>query len=104
MAKKKTTEKSTKRALPAIKPRGVANFFDRYHAVLFVVTVFGGLAVAIYLLSTLVSGPSPLDDLTNTPSAESTFDSETIERVNQLQPLSDSPRSPEIPSGRIDPF
>lgn len=78
-------------------------FFGRFHAVIFAVIVGGGLAVCVYLLMNILDSSSAPEDYTP-PSTNTSFDTQTIERVNQLRPLSERPSAPEIPEGRTSPF
>lgn len=97
MAKK---ERSSNIKAPSINIGGI---FDRFHAVIFVVVVFGGLAVAVFMLSALLAGSSTPEGYVP-PTTETSFDTEVIEKVEELQPLSQPPRAPELPNGRTDPF
>ncbi|HMS92886.1 MAG TPA: hypothetical protein PKD28_00725 [Candidatus Saccharibacteria bacterium] len=97
MAKKQTSHKKG-------KPMSISAFFSRFHAVIFFVVVCGALTVAIYMLSTIITGSSTLTDYTP-PSTNATFDTETINRVNELRDLDTPPKPLELPSdARTDPF
>lgn len=78
-------------------------FLGRFHAVIFTIVVGGGLAIAVYLLMNILGSSSAPDDYTP-PSATTSFDTQTIEQVEQLRPLSESPSAPTLPEGRISPF
>ena len=92
--------------LPKLKAPSIdfGSFFGRFHAVIFAVGVCGGLAVGIYLLTGLLNESSTMPDGYVPPATDTSFDTSTIERVEQLRPLSVSPTAPELPEGRIDPF
>ena len=80
----------------------IGGFFDRFHAVIFTVTVFGGLSVAVFMLSMLLN-ENPDDFVPS--NIETAFDDQIIDRVNSLRPLDQpAPRSPGFPEGRIAPF
>ncbi len=78
-------------------------FFGRFHAVIFTISVGGGLAVAIFLLMNILNSSSAPDDYAP-PSTNTSFDTQTIERVQELRPLTDTPSAPPLPEGRTDPF
>jgi hypothetical protein len=71
--------------------------------VIFAVTICGGLAVAVYLLMNIMNSSSAPEGYVP-PSANMSFDTQTIERVEQLRPLSISPSAPNLGPGRTDPF
>lgn len=97
MTKKQTSHKKS-------KPLSIGAFFSRFHAVIFFVVVCGALTAAVYMLSTTVSGSSTLTDYTP-PSTNASFDTETINRVNELRDLATPPQQVTQPSGvRTDPF
>ena len=82
----------------AIK-KAVVTFLHRFHIVLFVIVVLGGLAVIIFLLNNIVvlSGQSNgyTPDTNN-----SSFDQSTIKKIEDLKNRSQSPPT----SGRTNPF
>lgn len=96
MAKKKSPQIS----LPRID---ISAFFYRFHTVTFTVIAGGCLVVAVYLLSNILTNASTPDDYAP-PSTDTSFDTETIEKVEKLRPLTNSPVAPELPSGRTSPF
>lgn len=92
--------KKEQHTLPKIK---LAPFLNRYHGVIYAATVCLGLAAAVYLLADIVANPSTPTGYT--PDATNTsFDTATIERVDQLRPLSSPPEKIQLPSGRNNPF
>ena len=82
----------------AIK-KAVVTFLHRFHIVLFVIVVLGGLAVIIFLLNNIVvlSGQSNgyTPDTNN-----SSFDQSAIKKIEDLKNRSQSPPT----SGRTNPF
>lgn len=92
--------KKTSPSLPALNLSGV---FERYHAIIFTVLVGGGLAAAVFLLSQLATDPGSVDGYT-APATNLSFDTQTMQRVEELRPLSEQPTPPPLPSGRTDPF
>lgn len=100
----KPSDKATpaKSAKPA-NPVRIGDILGRFHALLFTLIVGGGLTFAVYLLMMIVSN-SDTPDGYQPPSTSSTFDTQTIEQIETLRPLSSSPSQPNLPAGRIDPF
>lgn len=89
-------------SLDAIK-KSLSTFLHRFHVTLFVLVVFGGLALVIFMLngviirSTETSGYTP-----KTPNA--TFDQATIDRIEELQTRGQTNGGPTLPPGRTNPF
>lgn len=82
----------------------LAYFFGRFHAVIFVVLVVGGLAVAVLILSDVVqSSTNTIQTSTDTISGSS-FDQATIERIDKLKTSDDNAGELVLPPGRINPF
>lgn len=82
----------------------IGAFFGRFHAVVFFVVVCGALTTAVYMLSTIVTHSStPADYIP--PSTNAAFDTETINRVNELRTLDTPPPPLSLPADtRTDPF
>ena len=77
------------------------NFVHRFHFVLFVLIIAGGLALAIFLLNNLIS-----ESQQEVPvSTKATFDTATIQRLEELRTRDDSQNTQIVlPPGRINPF
>lgn len=82
----------------------VGLFFDRFHSTIFTLVAGLGLSVVIGLLFLVVINSS--DTTGHTSESVSThFDTTTINRVEQLDPLSQPARSVALPNGtRTNPF
>lgn len=81
--------------------RGVQDFLWKHHLVLFVVVAFGGIALAMYSLVSVVN----LSTTSNSSGTDGAivFDKDTISRVNALG--IDGTQSFTLPTGvRTDPF
>lgn len=99
MAKKQKQVQSKKK-----ESMSIGAFFGRFHAVIFFVAVCGALTAAVYMLSSVVTNSSTPADYTP-PSTNATFDTDTINRVNELRSLDAPPAPLELPTGvRTDPF
>jgi len=74
-------------------------FLHRFHVVIFVILILGGLAVIILLLNNIVIRSGQSNGYTPDTSNAS-FDQSTIKKIEDLQNRSQSPPT----SGRINPF
>lgn len=82
---------------PIIKP--FTQFLWRFHVILFSLLVVGGVAAAIFLLSSSlsISAEKPLV----TPES---FDKKTMQAISDFQPSNSSVDSFSLPAGRVNPF
>lgn len=98
----KSSEKKTKSSKPSANiGKSISHFLYRFHFVLFVVVVIGGIAAVIFLLNQVLITAS---DTSDAPlSSSGAFDQSTID---QLGDLDDSAAQSEfrLPSGRTNPF
>lgn len=78
-----------------------SRFFHRYHVLIFVIFVIGGLSTATFLLSQALTTPSTTDTTNTVPSG---FDKATIEKINSLRSASDQSAPLTMPAGRTNPF
>ncbi len=87
---------------PDVIKKAIAKFLRRFHVVIFVIVVLGGLAIIIFLLnsvivtSTQANGYTP--DINN-----SSFDKATIKKIENLQTTGQSNQLT-LPPGRTNPF
>lgn len=95
-------EKTKKKGEITIPKINVGGLFSRFHMVIFTIVVGGGLAVAVYLFSNILTGSSTTDYTVEEQTVQ--FDEEVLRSVEGLRKLSDSPSRPDLPKGRIDPF
>lgn len=82
--------------------RTVSRFFERFHIVLFVVIVVGGIAVVIYLL--YLTTLSAIDVPATTAVPSSSFDQDTIDKLESLSEKSGGGEPLDLPSTRTNPF
>jgi hypothetical protein len=83
--------------------RVFVSFLRRFHIVLFVTIVFGCLAIAVLMLyTTILASGDPKDYTPNT--TNTSFDEETLKRVEELKTRDETASEPAFPSGRINPF
>lgn len=83
--------------------KGVISFLHRFHVVLFVTIILGCLALAILLLyTTILSSSDSKDYAPNT--INTSFDEDTLKRVEELRTRDETSSEPTFPSGRINPF
>ena len=78
----------------------ISRFLHRYHVVLFVLTVIGGLAAANFMINQAIN-EKPIDQPQTT---SSTFDKETMDKIDALNESSSQSTDFVLPSGRINPF
>ena len=83
----------------------IKSLLHRFHVVIFVVVVFGSLAVAVFVLSSLLQASSDgSGSVVNDSGLNANFDKETIERIGKLRTGKDGSGDIPLPSGRINPF
>lgn len=81
---------------------GFSAFLTRFHAMIFVIFILGGLVIAIFMLNLVLV--RSLDTTQDQPTPlSSTFDKTTIDRIDELKTADDSTQL-ELPAGRINPF
>ena len=79
-----------------------SSFLHRFHVILFVVVILGGLAILIFFLNTVLASATSTAE---TPmSTHTSFDESTIKRLEELNITSDETTDLAFPSGRINPF
>lgn len=89
-------------SLDAIK-RPLISFLKRFHLIIFVILVFGGLSVCVFVLYSIFQSSG---DTTGYQSSASTssFDDQTIEKLNQLKDASSGNITDPPDTGRTNPF
>lgn len=99
------TKKPQKKTKAPVKKRtmSITDIFNRFHAVIFFVVVCGSLTIMVYMLNSVITTSSAPADY-RPPSTSASFDTKTIDRVEQLRSLDEAPGAFELPSGRNDPF
>ena len=79
----------------------VSKIFSRYHVIIFSLTVVIGVSVAIFFLNGLISLSKESEPLNVTTT---TFDEETIEKIENFSPSSEAKSNFSLPPGRTNPF
>lgn len=83
--------------------KAVVNFLHRFHVMVFVVVVLGGMIAATLVLNSIISKSTESADYS--PPVNASFDQKTIERVKELKTRNESNDSGlDLPSGRTNPF
>lgn len=79
----------------------LSNIVRRYHVIIFTLTIVVGISVAVFFLNNLISRPSEVNEA---PAVNSSFDKETIDRIQNL--VSPGQQSTELyfGPGRSNPF
>lgn len=83
------------------KPFGI--MIRKFHITLFIVILVGGLSAAVLILSSVIRESSDTTNFTPGTTASS-FDQETIDRLNKLQTSDQNTGPITLPAGRINPF
>lgn len=88
---------------PAAIKTAFFRFMHRFHVVIFVIVVLGGVAGSVFVLNTIVIKSN---DTSNTPSTttSSDFNQETIKRIEELKTRDQSGASLDLSKGRTNPF
>jgi hypothetical protein len=79
------------------------NAFRKYSVTIFVVVLVGGLATAVLLLNQILQQSSNAEGYTSSLDI-TTFDQQTIDRINSLHSSTEADSSVTLPNGRINPF
>lgn len=79
-------------------------FFGKYHPTIFLVSLGLLVAVAIFLLTLTLQVPTGVDDTAAGETINSTFDTDTIKKIQDLRESTESPQSITFPSPRNSPF
>lgn len=89
-------------SVTAIKEK-LFSFLHRFHLVIFVIVVLGGVAASVYTLNTIIVRSS---DTSDAPigSSGAGFDQATIKRIDELKTRDQSGGGLTLPSGRTNPF
>jgi len=94
--------KSLNFSLKTIK-KSLYIFLHRFHVVLFVIVILGGLVIAIFLLNETVVTSGESGDYT--PATNSTsFDQATIKRIEELKTSNQGGGNLDLSGRRINPF
>lgn len=90
-------------SLTSIK-KNITKLLHRYHFILFVIVVMGGLSGAIFLLNNVLVVSDDAGGYTSQLNKES-FDTETIEKLKELRASDEQTAKLDFQNGkRIDPF
>lgn len=79
-------------------------FFGKYHPTIFLVSIGLLLAVAVFLLTLTLQEPASVDETATIETISSSFDEETIKKIEALRDSSETPQSITFPSPRNSPF
>jgi hypothetical protein len=90
-------------SLTTIK-KGLITLLHRFHVIIFVLLVMGGLAVVVLILNNLIISSSEPGDYVPPNSITSTFDQATIDRIDQLKTRNESTDPLDLSKGRTNPF
>lgn len=82
---------------------GISRLLHRFHILLFSIFILGMLIVAVYLLNQLLITSDQANGYT-AQANNASFDTATINRLNQLHSVTDPSTPLSLPAGRINPF
>jgi len=92
---------------PNLSIRSIKQLFTqllrRFHIVIFVIVVFGGLAVVILILNSIINKSSNSAGYTSQTN-NATFDQNTIQRIEQLKTTDQNNGDLDLSHGRSNPF
>lgn len=75
----------------------------RFHLVLFVIIVVGGVAFSVFVLNTIVIRSSDTSDA-DSSTISTQFDQATIQRINELKTPDQTGANLDLSKGRTNPF
>ena len=78
----------------------ISKFFHRYHVLIFVIFVMGGLATATFFLSQTMTPAASTDQ----SAAQAGFDKAAIKKIESLRGENDPSTPLTMPAGRTNPF
>lgn len=81
----------------------LARFIGRFHIIIFVITILGGLVVVILFLNNIIITSTDSSDYTPA-SNNASFDQTTIDRIKQLKTRDETGDQLNLPPGRTNPF
>lgn len=79
------------------------SFTHRFHVVIFVVVVLGGVAVSVFMLNSIVVRSTDPSEFSSQSSSTS-FDKETIKRIEDLKTRDQGGATLDLSKGRTNPF
>lgn len=82
--------------------KSFVNILHRYHVMIFVIFVLGGLVVMVFMLNNIIVQSSNSGGYT--PETTTTFDTKTMERIEQLKTRDDPASNLDLSGGRSNPF
>ncbi|OGL22275.1 hypothetical protein A2707_03020 [Candidatus Saccharibacteria bacterium RIFCSPHIGHO2_01_FULL_45_15] len=82
----------------------ISHFFSKYHPTIFLVSIGLLLAVAVFLLTLTLQEPTAVDETAAIETISSSFDEDTIKKIEALRDSSETPQSITFPSPRNSPF
>ena len=83
--------------------RSIAQFLERFHVIIFVIAITGGLGAVVLLLNSVITSSSESGGYTASSNSAS-FDQATIDRVKQLKTRDEASSQLDLSKGRTNPF
>lgn len=89
-------------SLATIK-KALYGFLHRFHLVIFVVLILGGLAISVFILNTVIITSSDTSQFTS-EGVKPSFDQATIKKIEELKTRDQNNDTFTLPQGRTNPF
>jgi hypothetical protein len=88
---------------PTVIKESFFSFLHRFHLMIFVIVVLGGVAASIFILNAIVIRSNDTSDApANTTSAK--FDEATMKRIDELKTRDQGANNLDLSKGRTNPF
>ena len=81
--------------------KSAGQFLHRYHVLIFVLTVIGGLSLATFMINQAINTAQPP---ATTTEGVGGFDNDTMDKVKSLRKPTEDPDPLVLPNGRVNPF
>lgn len=88
---------------PAAIQKAFFRFMHRFHVVVFVIVVLGGVAASVFILNGIVLKSNDPTGI-STPDNNANFNQDTIKRIEELKTRDQSGSNLDLSSGRTNPF
>lgn len=81
--------------------KSASQLLHRYHIIIFVLTVIGGLSLATFMINQAINSAAATAQTTD---SVGNFDKPTMDKIKALRTTDEAPDPLSLPSGRVNPF
>lgn len=81
--------------------KSASQILHRYHVMIFVLTVIGGLSLATFMINRAINTATTEQQTVETVGG---FDKETMHKIESLRRPNEGPDPLALPNGRVNPF